>query len=256
MRHFLKVISILALLALCAPGAWADLFVKNKPFKGEVAGKGTAMMVEAEAFLKALGVTEYEVGPNGLVIGEVTVALQGSLASLSELAEAAGAKVIQNADLGTIDVYQSGEKKVASNRSAMGQSTYAPPGTGEWITSWEDAVKTSKATKRPIMMNFTGSDWCGWCIRLKEEVFSKPEFKQWAAQNVVLLELDFPRKKKLPPNLQTQNQQLSGRYRVSGYPSIIFADGDGNQIGQRYGYKEGGPSAWIQGAEQIMGSGR
>lgn len=255
MRHQLKLTLILICLALCTTFACADLFVKNKPFKGQVVGAGSAMMVEAEAFLKALGV-EYQVGEDGLVIGEVTVKMDGTMVSLAELAEAVGLKVIQNKDLGTTDVYQSGEKQSGSSHQKMATTSYAPPGTGEWITSWDEAARTSKATNRPIMMNFTGSDWCGWCIRLKEEVFNTPEFKTWASQKVVLLELDFPRGKTLPDALKAQNEKLSAKFRVSGYPSIIFSDADGNQIGQRYGYKEGGPAAWTAGAEQIMGSGR
>lgn len=70
------------------------------------------------------------------------------------------------------------------------------------------------------MANFTGSDWCGWCIRLTNSVFSKPEFKTWASKNVILLELDFPRKFQLPQEIQLQNQSLQQAFKVRGYPTV------------------------------------
>lgn len=72
------------------------------------------------------------------------------------------------------------------------------------------------------MLFFTGSDWCGWCHRLQRNVFAKPAFIKWAKENVILLELDFPRKKQLPPELQQQNFQLQRAFRVTGYPTVWF----------------------------------
>lgn len=125
-------------------------------------------------------------------------------------------------------------------------------GGTDWHTSWDEAAKESAKTKKPILMDFTGSDWCGWCIKLKAEVFDTQAFKDWAAKNVVLLELDFPRGKALPPEIQTQNSELSRKYGVRGYPTIIFADHEGNALG-RYGYDEGGPKVWTKKAETLMG---
>jgi protein disulfide-isomerase len=78
----------------------------------------------------------------------------------------------------------------------------------------------SKKTKKPVFAFFTGSDWCGWCHRLEAAVFQKPGFKAWAAKNVVLLELDFPRNKKLPEALVEQNNGLQQFFQVRGYPTI------------------------------------
>lgn len=66
--------------------------------------------------------------------------------------------------------------------------------SAKWYTSLEEAAKVSMTTGKPIMANFTGSDWCGWCKKLKREVFDKTEFKNWANNNIVLLELDYPRR--------------------------------------------------------------
>lgn len=120
-----------------------------------------------------------------------------------------------------------------------------------WLTSYSDAVKESKRSGRPILMDFTGSDWCTWCQRLHKEVFDTPEFKNWADKNVVLLELDFPNSKPQSEALKKQNQQLAEQYDVQGYPTIIFADAKGKKLGE-YGYDKGGPAVWIPKAEKKL----
>ncbi len=114
-----------------------------------------------------------------------------------------------------------------------------------WMVSIEKAQAVSKESGKPIMANFTGSDWCGWCKRLTANVFSKPEFKKWAEDNVVLLELDFPRRTKLPQEIQAQNSSLQRAFRVSGYPTVwVFYLQENAETGQmdinplgRTGYK-------------------
>jgi thiol-disulfide isomerase/thioredoxin len=89
-----------------------------------------------------------------------------------------------------------------------------------WLVNLDEAYKISEKTGKPIMANFTGSDWCGWCKRLTAAVFSKPEFKSWADKNVVLLELDYPRGKQLPNNIVAQNQNLQQAFGIGGYPTV------------------------------------
>jgi protein disulfide-isomerase len=89
-----------------------------------------------------------------------------------------------------------------------------------WYTDIKKADEISKSSGKPIFAFFTGSDWCGWCIKLQKDVFSKKSFIDWAKQNVVLLELDFPRKKQLPPELAQQNSGLQQALQVQGYPTI------------------------------------
>lgn len=101
----------------------------------------------------------------------------------------------------------------------IGQSDYKAENEG-WLVDLEEAYQESKETGKPIMANFTGSDWCGWCKKLTRSVFSQPEFDKWAEDNVVLLELDFPRRKQLPANIQKQNNNLRNAFRVSGYPTV------------------------------------
>lgn len=119
-----------------------------------------------------------------------------------------------------------------------------------WLTNYDEAVKQAASENKPIVMDFTGSDWCGWCIKLDKEVFAQPEFVKYAKENLVLLKLDFPRKKQLPQSEKAQNEKLSEKYKIQGFPTIIVLDSKAKQIG-RLGYKKGGASNWIASLEEI-----
>jgi len=127
-----------------------------------------------------------------------------------------------------------------------------------WHTDMRIASKIAQKEDKPIFMFFTGSDWCGWCIRLQKEVFKTPEFEAWAKDKVVLVELDFPRRTPQPENIKAQNDQLQQMFGVRGYPTVWFVksgnkDGKINfeQLGST-GYVAGGPAAWLDGANQIV----
>jgi len=129
-----------------------------------------------------------------------------------------------------------------------------------WQTNINKAMEISKKSKKPLFLFFTGSDWCGWCIRLQKEVFKTPEFEKWAKNNVVLVELDFPRRTPQEPGIQKQNAELQQTFGVQGYPTVWFVnaskkDGKINleKLGST-GYLEGGPSAWLANANQILGN--
>ena len=118
----------------------------------------------------------------------------------------------------------------------------------QWLTSYEEAVELSEQSGRPILADFTGSNWCGYCVKLKKEVFDTPQFRAWAADNVVLLELDFPSPRK--PNdwksdwIKQQNLTLKERYHITGFPTVMILNPDGSVIGMQ-GYEKGGPEQWI-----------
>ena len=123
----------------------------------------------------------------------------------------------------------------------------------QWLESYDQALSLAKAEQRPILIDFTGSDWCGWCIRLDEEVFSKSQFRDWAKENVVLLKLDFPQTQPQSMELVEQNQGLAQRYGIQGFPTILFINESGQVLGN-CGYLQGGPGGWIEDAEQKIGS--
>ncbi len=234
--------------------AFGNVYVKNKPFKGGVSGKGAATIVEAEPMLKALGADGYKLEGQQLTIGEKVLKLEGGMISLKDLTDAIGAKMVVNASMGTIDVYQPAIADSEAGPSEKGSKAQGSWGAGQWHTTWDAAAAESRSSGKPILINFTGSDWCGWCVRLKKEVFSTDTFSSWASSKVVLLEIDFPRKKAQSAQVRAANSQLATKFGVTGYPSIFFANAKGDKIGTRLGYMEGGPSAWTRQAEQMMRS--
>ena len=128
-----------------------------------------------------------------------------------------------------------------------------------WHTDMSKAADISIKENKPMFLFFTGSDWCGWCIRLQKEVFKTPEFIKWAKENVVLVELDFPRKNNQSEEVKMQNAQLQQQLQVRGYPTVWFVSATKtaeakvnlNALGST-GYVAGGPKVWIDGANQII----
>ncbi len=107
------------------------------------------------------------------------------------------------------------------------------------------ALEKAKKEKKYVLVDFTGSDWCMWCIRLHNEVFNKDPFKTDAPKQYVLVELDFPQQKELPKQLQKQNEELSDKYKVTGFPTVLLLDADG-QVIARTGYRDGGPEKYLK----------
>ena len=128
-----------------------------------------------------------------------------------------------------------------------------------WHTDLNKAVNISINENKPIMLFFTGSDWCGWCMRLNKEVFNYPEFKTWANENLVLVKLDFPRRKPIDPKILNQNRELARMFAVAGYPIVWFVNPqklDSNKLNfvklGKLGYLAGGTNKWISEAEKFL----
>ena len=137
-------------------------------------------------------------------------------------------------------------------------STYKSSIPG-WYVNIQKANVESAKTGKPILANFTGSDWCGWCKKLRREVFDTPEFKEWARENVVLLELDYPRNKTVPEDIKKQNSDLQKAFSIQGYPTLWIFTLSNTDQGQAtvnpYGklsYIPGGPQAWIKKADEVL----
>jgi protein disulfide-isomerase len=115
-----------------------------------------------------------------------------------------------------------------------------------WLTDFAKAQAEAKKGNKLILMDFTGSDWCGWCIKLKKEVFDTKDFTEYAKKNLVLVEVDFPSKKKLSDEQKKANEELKNKFSASrGFPTIVVTDSDGKEVWRQIGYMEGGPKAWI-----------
>ena len=120
-----------------------------------------------------------------------------------------------------------------------------------WTHDYEAAKAQAAEEKKDMLLDFTGSDWCGWCIKLVNEVFSKDAFKAYADENLVLVELDFPRdKSKVSDETRAQNNKLKDEFGIRGYPTIYLTDAQGRPYA-RTGYQRGGPEAYIKHLEEL-----
>ncbi len=123
-----------------------------------------------------------------------------------------------------------------------------------WVTDFEAAKKQAAEEGKHLLLDFTGSDWCGWCIKLDEEVFSQAAFKDSAPESYILVELDFPNAVPQPEELKAQNAKLQQEYEVQGFPTIILLNSDGEMYGQT-GYREGGPEAYLEHLTELRANG-
>lgn len=119
-----------------------------------------------------------------------------------------------------------------------------------WGTDYKKAQEEAKADHRLVLLNFTGSDWCGYCIQLDRAILSKPEFKDYASKNLVLVEVDFPRRggprwNAQSSELKKQNEELGAKFQIEGFPTLILMDGDGKTVWRYDGYYSGGLAAFL-----------
>lgn len=128
-----------------------------------------------------------------------------------------------------------------------------------WHTDLSKASELSIKEKKPLMLFFTGSDWCGWCIRLQKEVFKTDEFTKWAKENVILVELDFPKRTPQDEATRLQNFNLQKTFQVRGYPTVWFVNPQLQEENKMNldalgstGYVAGGPEKWLEGANSII----
>lgn len=114
-----------------------------------------------------------------------------------------------------------------------------------WLTSVPDAKAKAEKEKKLVLLDFTGSDWCGWCKKLDAETFTKPAFADYASKNLVLVEVDFPKSKVLSEDQKAANKALKEKYDVSGFPTLVVMKADGTVVWKQVGYMKGGPEAMI-----------
>lgn len=120
----------------------------------------------------------------------------------------------------------------------------------KWSTDLPKALEKAKAEKKLVLVNFTGSDWCGWCIKLDREVFSKDEFAAYAEKSIVPVKIDFPRRVDQPAELKKANRSLQEKYEIRSFPTLVVLDAEGKEIG-RLGYRPGGPKAFVEALEKL-----
>jgi thioredoxin-related protein len=118
-----------------------------------------------------------------------------------------------------------------------------------WLTDLDEAKKVAAKEKKDILVDFTGSDWCGWCIKLKKEVFDLPAFEA-ATKKFVLVELDFPNKKPQSDELKAKNRAAQQKYGITGFPTILLMDAQG-EVYARTGYQAGGAEKYVAHLQEL-----
>jgi protein disulfide-isomerase len=114
-----------------------------------------------------------------------------------------------------------------------------------WLTDLDEAKKVATKENKKLLVDFTGSDWCGYCIKLHKEVFATPEFEKFA-KDYVLVELDFPKRKEQPAAEKAKNQAAQKKYGVNGFPTVIIMNTSGKVLNRAEGYSpDSGPSAYL-----------
>ena len=124
-----------------------------------------------------------------------------------------------------------------------GRETTAIPVT--WSENYTAAVSEAKKEHKMLLLNFTGSDWCSYCIKLNDNVFSKPEFARWASNIFVLVKLDFPQTRTISDEVRKQNAVLQAKYNVEGFPTIIILDANEKKLTETHGYRDEEVAKWV-----------
>lgn len=135
---------------------------------------------------------------------------------------------------------------IGCNPNATGSHGKAP-----WTKNYPAALKKAASKNKPILINFSGSDWCSWCTRLDEEVFSQPEFIAYAKENLICVLLDYPQTTPQPAKEKAANKALAQQYKIQGFPTVLLLNSQGELI-KRTGYQPGGPTAYIQMIQAAM----
>jgi len=121
-----------------------------------------------------------------------------------------------------------------------------------WSTDYEASVAQAATSKKAILLEFTGSDWCPPCMKQNKDVFEQTAFEDYAKDKLVLVKLDFPRRKEQDPALKERNQKLSTQYGVEGFPTIILLSPEGKELARQVGYGGGGVTGFIDWANKNL----
>ena len=121
-----------------------------------------------------------------------------------------------------------------------------------WSTDYEASIAQAAASKKAILLEFTGSDWCPPCMKQNKDVFEQSAFEDYAKDKLVLVKLDFPRRKEQDPAIKERNQKLSTQYGVEVFPTIILLSPEGKELARQVGYGGGGVTGFIDWANKNL----
>jgi protein disulfide-isomerase len=135
---------------------------------------------------------------------------------------------------------------VASSASLAEQTGVNASKETAWSADYNAALLRAKESGRRVLINFTGSDWCHWCIKMDEETLSQKAFKEYADKHLVLVIVDSPMREPLDEETATRNENLKRQYGVEGFPTFVVLNPDGKEADRRVGYVDGGPDNFIR----------
>jgi thiol-disulfide isomerase/thioredoxin len=121
-----------------------------------------------------------------------------------------------------------------------------------WSTDYAASIAQAAASKKPVLLEFTGSDWCPPCMKQNKDVFEQPAFGKFAKDKLVLVKLDFPRRKEQEAAIKERNQNLAAQYGVTGFPTIILLNSEGKELARQSGYGGGGVAGFIDWANKNL----
>jgi protein disulfide-isomerase len=132
-----------------------------------------------------------------------------------------------------------------ADESAAQASSAAQTSESSWGTELSAALNQARSENKMVLLDFTGSDWCGWCIKFDHDVLSTDKFAGYAKNKLVLVTLDFPSHKEQDAVLKHANQEIKKRFGVNGFPTFVLLDSTGKELGRQVGYLRGGPDAFM-----------
>ncbi len=128
----------------------------------------------------------------------------------------------------------------------------APAADDSWKTDFEAARKEAADSDKILLIDFTGSDWCAWCIKLRKEVFAQAEFETGVKEKFVLVELDYPKDKaRVTEAVAKQNEALLKQYPIKAYPTVLLCDAAGKPFATT-GYRPDGPKAYVTHLDELL----
>ena len=143
-----------------------------------------------------------------------------------------------------------------ANRNIDAKDASASSARAMWRSDFDGALKQAQSENKLVLLDFTGSDWCPWCIKFDKDVLSTPKFADYAGRKLELVKVDFPRHTPLPGDQQKANDALAKRFNVDGFPTYVLLNSSGSELDRQVGYLEGGPDAFIPELEKFAASRR
>ncbi len=120
-----------------------------------------------------------------------------------------------------------------------------------WTSDYKKAQQEAKVSHKLLLLDFTGSDWCGFCFQLDRAILSQPQFKDYASKNLVLMEVDFPARKAQSVETRRQNLELKARYQVDGFPTLVVLNGEGKTVWRYDGLYQDGIAAFLAELDKV-----